>query len=64
VNVGRREQIDALADLVNESPGAVPIVLHVGPDSQRMPKGIASGMYVKGALERIFGAVNVREGMP
>jgi len=64
VNVGRREQIDALAELVNESPGTVPIVLHVGPDSQRLPKGIASGMYVKSALERIFGTVNVREGMP
>jgi hypothetical protein len=38
--------------------------LHVGPDSQRMPKGVASSMYVKPALERIFGAVNVREGMP
>src|SRR6185312_14012913 len=44
VNVGRREQIDELAQLLNESPGTVPIVLHVGPDSERMPKGIASSM--------------------
>jgi DNA polymerase III subunit alpha len=64
VNVGRREQIDALAELMNESPGAVPIVLHVGPDSKRLPKGIAATMYIKDALERIFGAVNVREGLP
>ena len=41
VNVGRREQIDALARLVDDSPGSVPIVLHVGPDSRQMPKGIA-----------------------
>jgi DNA polymerase III subunit alpha len=64
VNVGRREQIDALAQLLNESPGTVPIVLHVGPDSERMPKGIASSMYVRSSLERIFGAVNVREDIP
>ena len=64
VTVGRRDQIDALAELIRESPGTVPIVLHVGGDSKRLPKGVASSKHVRTALERIFGAVNVREGMP
>ncbi len=64
LTIGRREQIDALARLVDESPGNVPLVLHINGDTRPSPRGIGSAGYVKVALERIFGVANVREGTP
>jgi hypothetical protein len=57
-----RKQIDALARLLDESPGEVPIVLHVGERSQRMPVGISNSVYVRSELEAIFGKDAVWEG--
>ncbi len=57
-----RAEIDALARLIDESPGAIPIVLHVGESIERMARGITSEAYVKRELESIFGAKRVWEG--
>jgi DNA polymerase-3 subunit alpha len=54
-------EIDALARLLDESPGAVPIVLHVGDAAERMPRGISNSVYVKNELESIFGGAGVWE---
>ena len=64
LSVGRRDQVDALAALCAEFPGPVPVVLHVGAESQRIERGITGGASVRKELERIFGAVNVVEGPP
>ncbi|MBV8424314.1 MAG: DNA polymerase III subunit alpha, partial [Candidatus Eremiobacteraeota bacterium] len=64
LSVGRREQIDALAALCEEFPGPVPLVLHVGAESQRIERGITSSASVRKELEKIFGVVNVQEGPP
>ena len=62
VTVRDRKQVDALARLLNESPGEVPIVLHVNERSQRMPAGISNSVYVKSELEAVFGKAAVWEG--
>ena len=54
-------EIDALARLLDESPGTVPIVLHVGDASETMPRGISNSVYVKNELESIFGGSRVWE---
>ena len=54
-------EIDALARLLDESPGAVPVVLHVGEAAERMPRGISNSIYVKNELESIFGGAGVWE---
>lgn len=54
-------EIDALARLLDESPGTVPIVLHVGDTAERMPRGISNSVYVKNELESIFGGGGVWE---
>jgi DNA polymerase-3 subunit alpha len=64
VTVGRREQVDRLAALLDEWPGVVPVVAHAGTRSQRLPRGIAGDYRARGELERIFGQGNVREGGP
>jgi len=56
-----KREIDALARLLDESPGAVPIVLHVGEAAQQMPRGIAGSPYVRAELESIFGGSRVWE---
>ena len=64
LTAGRRDQIDALAALCEEFPGPVPLVLHVGPESRLMQRGITASMAVRKQLDRIFGSVNVRESPP
>ena len=54
-------EIDALARLLEESPGSVPVVLHVGTESERMPRGVSNSVYVKNELESIFGGSRVWE---
>ena len=61
VTASSRKEIDALARLLEGSPGAVPIVLHVGDTVQRMPRGISNGPYVRYELEAIFGNARVWE---
>jgi DNA-directed DNA polymerase III PolC len=55
-------EIDALANLLGESPGTVPVVLHVGERAERMPRGLSTAVYVKNELESIFGRSGVWEG--
>jgi len=55
------KEIDALARLLEESPGTVPVILHVGEESERMPRGISNSVYVKNELESIFGGARVWE---
>ena len=62
VTAERREQIDALAQLLEGSPGPVPVVLHVGGGSRRMAVGISNGVFVRNSLEEIFSRSGVREG--
>jgi DNA polymerase-3 subunit alpha len=62
VTVHDRKQVDALARLLEESRGEVPVVLHVNERSQRMPVGISNSVYVKNELEAIFGKSAVWEG--
>ncbi len=61
VTATSRREIDALARLLDESPGTVPIVLHVGGTAERMPRGIANSYYVKSELAAIFGESRVWE---
>ncbi|HUZ50626.1 MAG TPA: DNA polymerase III subunit alpha [Candidatus Dormibacteraeota bacterium] len=64
VEVKERSQIDRLAVLVEEWPGEVALVMHVGEQSQRLPRAVAADAAFKGELERIFGPHGVREGSP
>ncbi|GAC1304532.1 MAG: hypothetical protein NVSMB21_05110 [Vulcanimicrobiaceae bacterium] len=54
-------EIDALARLLDESPGSVPLVLHVGASKEIVPRGISNSVYVKAELESIFGGARVWE---
>jgi DNA polymerase-3 subunit alpha len=54
-------EIDALARLLDESPGTVPVVLHVGDAFERVPRGISNSVYVRNELESIFGGAGVWE---
>ena len=55
------KEIDALAHLLGESPGTVPVVLHVGEEAEKMPRGISASVYVRNELESIFGRARVWE---
>ena len=61
VSATRRAEIDALSRLLDESPGPVPVFLHVGEASERVPRGIAASAYVRHELEAIFGPQRVWE---
>ena len=52
-------EVDALARLLDESPGTVPVTLHVGTAAERLERGIANSVYVRHELETIFGARRV-----
>jgi DNA polymerase-3 subunit alpha len=54
-------EIDALARLLDESPGTIPLVMHVGEKTERLPRGISDSIYVKNELESIFGRSGVWE---
>jgi DNA polymerase-3 subunit alpha len=54
-------EIDSLARLLDESPGPVTIVLHVGERAEPMRRGISNSVYVKAELESIFGGGRVWE---
>jgi DNA-directed DNA polymerase III PolC len=61
VKANNVNEIDALARLLEESPGTVPVILHVGEEWERMPRGISNSVYVKNELESIFGGSRVWE---
>ncbi len=61
VEASSMNEIDALARLLDESPGNVPIVLHVSGAHETMPRGISNSVYVKNELESIFGGARVWE---
>jgi DNA polymerase-3 subunit alpha len=62
VTVKTTNEIDVLARLLDESPGNVPIVLHVGDHAEKMERGISNSVYVRAELESIFGHARVWEG--
>jgi DNA polymerase-3 subunit alpha len=62
VVVERRDQVDALARLLDALPGPVPIILHAGSSEMRMPLGISPGVHVRSELEAIFSRSGVRGG--
>lgn len=64
VTVSSKRHVDALAQLLDESPGTVPLVFHISGQTKRSSRGIANAPYVKSELERIVGAGNVRVGYP
>jgi DNA polymerase-3 subunit alpha len=64
VTVATRDHVDALAQLLDESPGSVPLVFHISGQAKRSSRGIANAPYVRQQLERIVGAGNVRPGSP
>jgi DNA polymerase-3 subunit alpha len=64
VTVATRGHVDALAQLLEESPGTVPLVFHISGKTKRSSRGIANAPYVRAELERIVGAGNVRPGLP
>jgi DNA polymerase-3 subunit alpha len=64
VTVATRGHVDALAQLLDESPGTVPLVFHISGKTKRSSRGIANAPYVRAELERIVGAGNVRPGFP
>jgi hypothetical protein len=53
-----------LAQLLDESPGLVPLVFHISGQSKRSSRGIANAPYVRSQLENIVGPGNVRAGYP
>ena len=61
VSAKNTNEIDALARLLDESPGAVSIVLHVGERAEPMRRGISNSIDVKAELESIFGNSGVWE---
>lgn len=61
IEVRSRDQIDRLAALVDEWPGEVPVVIHTRGQSRRLARTVAPDHRLRGELERIFGAGNVRE---
>ncbi|GAC1620313.1 MAG: DNA polymerase III subunit alpha [Vulcanimicrobiaceae bacterium] len=63
VEASSMNEIDALARLLDESPGNVPIVLHVAGVRETMPRGISNSVYVKNELESIFGGARVWEAI-
>ena len=64
VTVSSRSHVDALAQLLEESPGTIPLVFHISGQTKRSSRGIANAPYVKSELERIVGPGNVRIGGP
>ena len=62
VTVRTKIEIDALARLLDESPGTVPVVLHIGDHAESMRRGISNSIYVRAELESIFGNAHVWEG--
>ena len=44
-----------LAQLLEESPGTIPLVFHISGQTKRSSRGIANAPYVKRELERIVG---------
>jgi DNA polymerase-3 subunit alpha len=64
VTVSSRSHVDELAQLLEESPGTIPLVFHISGQTKRSSRGIANAPYVKSELERIVGANNVRIGRP
>jgi hypothetical protein len=64
VTVATRDHVDALAQLLEESPGTVPLVFHISGQAKRSSRGLANAPYVRAQLERIVGAGNVRPGSP
>jgi len=64
VTVSSRSHVDALAQLLEESPGTIPLVFHISGQTKRSSRGIANAPYVKSELERIVGPANVRIGYP
>ena len=64
VTVSSRSHVDALAQLLEESPGTIPLVFHISGQTKRSSRGIANAPYVKNELERIVGPANVRIGYP
>jgi DNA polymerase-3 subunit alpha len=64
ITVATRDHVDALAQLLDESPGTVPLVIHISGQSKRSSRGIANAPYVRAQLERIVGPGNVRPGAP
>ncbi len=61
VDVRSRDQIDRLAAVVDEWPGSVPVVMHASGRTQQLARTMSGDIRVRGELERIFGADNVRE---
>ena len=61
VNASTVREIDALARLLDEWPGPVPIVLHVGERVAPAERGISASAYVRRELESIFGTRGVWE---
>ncbi len=64
VIVATRDQVDRLAAILDEWPGTVPVMARIANRTQRLPRGIAADYRVQTELERVFGASNVREGLP
>ena len=64
ITVSTRRHVDALAQLLEESPGTIPLVFHISGQTKRSSRGIANAPYVKSELERIVGPSNVRIGYP
>jgi hypothetical protein len=61
VTAASTNEIDALARLLDESPGVVPVVMHVGEIAEQLGRGISNSVYVKNELESIFGRSRVWE---
>jgi DNA polymerase-3 subunit alpha len=61
VSLGSVNEIDALARLLDESPGTVPVVMHIGEDIEKLPRGISNAIYVQRELESNFGRSRVWE---
>ena len=62
VNVARREQVDRLAALIDEWPGAVTVIMHAGAKSQAMQRKVSDDPRIYAELLRIAGPDNAWEG--
>lgn len=62
LDVAQREQIDRLAAVIDEWPGAARVILHARGRRQPLARTMSSDADVRAELERIFGRDAVREG--
>ncbi|MHB8463186.1 MAG: DNA polymerase III subunit alpha, partial [Vulcanimicrobiaceae bacterium] len=62
VRVRSTMQIDRLAAVLDEWPGEIPVIMHVGPRSEQLERKVSSDTHVELILAGVVGSDNVWKG--